>query len=163
MRRRALLLAIFSLCSVACNRDHSTSGLNTSRSAQQIKPDDSEHKTCLAHQTIRDGCGEYRVLSYDADWENDFGNVGAFVLEREGLTIHAHCGSENCWKWSEAVGKSVEADRSITDLVTNYEPSCEDPSYLKNALEYRKGLTGKTPTVADVCHQTLVVDKIEAR
>lgn len=125
--------------------------------------DNIDRITCGKHHIQMDGCDEYQVLSYDATWENGLGNQGAFVLERDGLTIHAHCGSKNCYYWSDGVGKVVIGDKSITDLITHYEPSCEDPLYVTNALEMYKQNFGRDGTVSDVCWQTLIVEKIEAK
>jgi hypothetical protein len=110
-----------------------------------------------------DGCGEYRILSYDATWKNDYGNEGDFMLEREGLAIRAHCGSENCYIWSDAVGKVIIADKSVTNLIIRYDPACEDALFVANALEYRKRMTGKSASVSQVCWQTLIVEKIDAK
>lgn len=156
-----LAATILCLCQIGCKENGSSPP--PQQTQQTDKPDDVERTTCEKQQTHRDDCGEYKVLSYDATWENGLGNQGAFVLERDGLTIHAHCGSENCWKWSESVGKTVIADRGITDLITRYEPLCEDPLFVKNARERHKKITGKDATVGDVCNQTLIVEKIEVK
>lgn len=123
----------------------------------------AEHDACVAHQMLNDACRTYRVTSYDATWRNNSGNEGQFQLERDGLRIRAFCGVENCYRWIDAVGNSVEADDSITNLITYHLPDCEDPLYVKNALERYKQMTGRNATVGNVCQQTLVVEKIEAK
>jgi hypothetical protein len=70
---------------------------------------------------------------------------------------------ENCYRWIDAVGKSVEADNSIANLITRHLQDCEDPLYVKNALERYKQMTGRDASVGDVCQQTLVVEKVEAK
>ena len=165
MRPCWLAAAILCACVLGCKSNSSPAAERFSQHTQQAatKPDDLELATCRKHQLQLDGCGEYRVLSYDATWKNDHGNEGDFTLEREGLAIRAHCGSENCYIWSEAVGKVVVADKSITDLITRYDPACEDALFVKNALEYRKRMTGRDASVSQVCWQTLVVEKIDAK
>jgi hypothetical protein len=130
---------------------------------QTAQTDSTERATCDKHQLRQGGCGEYKVLSYDATWENRLGNKGAFVLEREGLTINAHCGSDDCSEFSEAVGKTVIADKSIGDLIIHHEPLCEDPLYVKTALEAYKRNTGRDGSVGTICQTTLIVEKVEAK
>jgi len=160
MKSHWLAAIVLCVCQIGCNKNVSSPQQQVQQTA---KPDSIERTTCSKHQLQQDGCGEYRVLSYDATWENASGNQGAFVLEREGLTIHAHCGSKDCYVWSQAVGKVVIADRSITDLIIHYAPPCEDPLYVKNALEAYKRNNGRDGTVSDVCWETLIVEKIEAK
>jgi hypothetical protein len=145
------------MCLVGCTKN------GTTAISQPPKIDNVEGTTCSKHQMQHDACGEYKVLSYDATWKNDNGNEGEFVLERDGLTIRAYCGSENCHIWSEAVGKSVIADRSITDLITHYLPACEDPLYVQIGIEQYKRMTGRSGTAAQVCNETLIVEKVEAK
>lgn len=130
--------------------------------AQAALLDPQEHSACIAHQTYSDAYGGYKVLSYDATWTNEFGNQGRFVLQRDGLRILAHCGSENCYRWIDAVGKLLEADKSTTDLIAYHLPNCEDPTYVKIALEHYKSMTGRDASISQVCDQTLIVEKIES-
>ncbi len=161
--RKWLWLAAIVLCvyQIGCVKNGSSPPAQQAQPA--AKPDDTERTTCEKHQLQQGGCGEYRVLSYDATWENGLGNQGAFVLEREGLTIRAHCGSEGCWEFSKAVGKIVIADRSIGDLITYYEPLCEDPLFVKNAIEARKRNIGRDGNWATVCQTTLIIEKVEVK
>lgn len=166
MKQHSRAGIVLFVCLVGCSKgSRPPAATSAPQQAQQVgtKPDDLERTTCAKHQLQEDGCGEYRILSYDATWQNGYGNEGAFTLERDGLTIHAHCGSENCYIWSDAVGKFVVADKSITNLITRYDPSCEDQLFVKNSLEYRKRMSGRVASVAQVCWQTLVVEKIEAK
>jgi hypothetical protein len=153
------------LALVGCNRTPITHPEDTHArpAGQSASLDPQEHKSCVAHQIYSDACGAYKVLSYDATWTNEFGNQGRFLLERDSLKILAHCGSENCYRWIDAVGKAVEADKSITDLITYHLPNCEDPTYVKMALEHYKRTTGRGASIAQVCDQTLIVERIEAK
>jgi hypothetical protein len=153
MNLRLSAAVVLSVCLFGCNKNQPTT-------TAPVASEDIERTTCNKH---KGDCREYKVISYDATWENGYGNHGAYVLEREGLTIHAHCGSVNCWKWSESVGKIVTGDSSITDLITRYEPRCEDPLFVENAIAIGKQTTGKTTSITQVCQQTLIVEKIEAK
>jgi hypothetical protein len=164
MNSHLLAAILLCICLFGCSKKSTPTATPSSvAQTQPPKADNLENATCSKHQMQQDGCGEYKVLSYDATWKNANSNKGEFVLEREGLTIRAYCGSENCYIWSEAVGKSVIADRSITDLITHYLPDCEDPLYVQNALEYYKRTTGRNVSVAQVCDQTLIVEKVEVK
>ncbi len=165
MRTAALLSAFVWLCLVGCNKDRSSPAATTppTKETPQAESDNPELRTCIKHQAQEEACGEYRVLSYDATWRNEHGNEGDFMLEREGLSIRAFCGSENCATWANSVGKTVVADKNITGLIDHRNPSCEDPLYVKNAIEYHKRMTGKTATEGQVCDEILVVEKIEAK
>jgi len=160
MKWHGLGAIVLCVCQIGCNKNGSSPAQQTQQTA---KPDDAERTTCEKLQLQHDGCGEYKVLFYDSTWENEFGNKGAFVLEREGLTIHAHCGSEDCSDFSGAVGKVVIADKSIGSLISRYEPLCEDPEYLKTALGAYKRNTGRDANWAKVCQTTLIVEKIEVK
>jgi hypothetical protein len=156
MNPRLLTAVVLFVCLFGCNNNQPTAAAP----AAPIASEDIERTTCNKHQG---DCGEYKVISYDATWENGLGNHGAYVLEWEGLTIHAHCGSENCWKWSDSVGKTVIGDRTITDLITRYEPRCEDPLFVQNAIENHKQMTGKNISSGPLCQQTLIVEKIQVK
>jgi hypothetical protein len=136
-------------------------------SRQQAQPtitaSNLERETCAKHQLAPDQCGEYRVFSYDATWRNELGNQGLFMLERDGLTISAHCGGESCPTWADSVGKTVIADKSISDLIIHYNPLCESPTYVKTALEFYERNKGKPAAVAEVCWDTLLVERIQAK
>jgi hypothetical protein len=167
MRKLAIILPV-ALALAGCNgkagpRPEDTRAHSTPTGQSASASDQREHSACVAHQMYEDACGTYRVLSYDATWRNEFGNEGRFVLERDGLRIVAHCGSENCYRWIDAVGKSLEADKSITDLITWHLPDCEDPTYVKVALERHKSLTRQDASIAQVCDQTLIVERIQAK
>ncbi|MGA7769271.1 MAG: hypothetical protein WCA27_23955 [Candidatus Sulfotelmatobacter sp.] len=154
---KSLWFAVIILCifQIGCNKSGSAP-------SQQQTVDEADRAICNKHQARAGACGEYKVLSYDATWENGLGNQGAYVLERDGLTIHAHCGCDDCSDFADAVGTIVIADKSIGNLVTRYEPLCEDPLYVKNALEAKKRYTGRDANWATVCQTTLIVDKVEA-
>ncbi|MGA8345703.1 MAG: hypothetical protein WB781_27480, partial [Candidatus Sulfotelmatobacter sp.] len=121
-RMKSLWFAVIILCifQIGCNKSGSAP-------SQQQTVDEADRAICNKHQARAGACGEYKVLSYDATWENGLGNQGAYVLERDGLTIHAHCGCDDCSDFADAVGTIVIADKSIGNLVTRYEPLCEDP------------------------------------
>ena len=110
-------------------------------------------------------CNEYRILSYDATWRNDLGNEGEFVLEGKDTRIRAFCSGApgSCGGFADAVGRNVELDHSITGLLLHHEPLCQDPLYVKNAIEQVAEITGKRPTEAQVCSQTLVIERIDAK
>jgi hypothetical protein len=154
--------AIALLCA-ACSSSPKAADSSKPQVQAIAKTSELDRTTCVKHQTSQDGCGEYRVLSYDATWRNELGNQGRFVLERDGLTIRAHCGSESCGTWADSVGKTVIADKSIGDLITYYIPPCQSPGYVETALEMYKQRTGRSATVAQVCWDTLVVERIDAR
>jgi hypothetical protein len=159
------VIVSFIVALAGCNRPaetHSKNARISQGTAQTAAEDSEEQKYCVGVQTSSDGCGGYEVLSYDATWTNEFGNEGRFVLQRDGLKILAHCGSVNCWRWIDAVGKRLEADKSITDLITYHLPDCKDPDYVKTARELYKMNTRQDASFATVCSQTLVVEKIEA-
>ena len=102
----------------------------------------------------------YKVLSYNAEWHNELGNEGQFVLERNGVRITAFCSGQTCWRWIEAVGKSLEANNDVQSLITYKHPQCDKPPYLQSALEHYKRETGKDASRSDVCNQTLVVQSM---
>jgi hypothetical protein len=177
-RRAAAVALLLGSSLIGCHQGSSSPRAADSAShqtSQEIKPDEpqsfefearrqeAEHKACRAHQISETGCGEYRVLSYDATWRNEHGNVGAFALEREGLAIRAYCSSESCWGWADSVGKTIIADKSIDNLITHYDLSCEDPLYVKLALGRYRKMTKKSAAIAQVCDQTLIVQTIEAK
>ncbi|MFZ1084825.1 MAG: hypothetical protein WAN35_07670 [Terracidiphilus sp.] len=64
-------------------------------------------------------CRAYTVFSYDANWHNELGNEGLFVLRFKNVWITAFCGAKpgSCWPFSEAVGKTIWLDDEITDLL----------------------------------------------
>lgn len=164
---KSSLLAAVILCSLptACKKASPPSAgpFPPQATQQTAEPDSRERTTCTKHRLKSDGCGLYKVLSYDATWENGLGNKGAFVLEREGLTIHATCGSNDCSDFSQAVGKVVIADRSVGDLITHYEPLCEDPLFVQTAIDAYKRNTGRYANWGTVCQTTLIVKKIEVK
>jgi hypothetical protein len=43
----------------------------------------------------------------------------------------------------------VEADKSITDLITYHLPDCSNADYVKIAIEMRKQNTGRVASFAD--------------
>lgn len=76
-------------------------------------------------------CRAYTVVSYDANWHNEYGNEGLFVLRFQNVWITAHCGAKpgSCWHFVEAVGQAIWLDDEITDLLyfrTEREPRKED-------------------------------------
>ena len=71
------------------------------------------------------------MFSYDANWHNEYGNEGLFVLRFQNVWITAHCGGKpgTCWSFVEAVGKTIWLDDETTDLLffrTEREPKKED-------------------------------------
>jgi hypothetical protein len=165
MKSSLLAAVILCACLIGCKKaSPPTAGPSAPQKIQQTaEPNSRERTNCNKHQLQSNGCGEYKVLSYDATWENGLGNKGAFVLEREGLIIRATCGSNDCSDFSQAVGKVVIADKSIGDLITQYEPSCEDPLFVQTAIDAYKRNTGKYANWGTVCQTTLIVEKIEVK
>lgn len=64
-------------------------------------------------------CRAYTVVSYDANWHNEFGNEGLFVLRFKNVWITAFCGAKpgSCWPFVEAVGETIWLDDDTTDLL----------------------------------------------
>jgi hypothetical protein len=87
------------------------------------------------------------------------------VLEGKGTRIRAFCSGDpgSCGVFADAVGQNVELDTSMTDLLFHYEPVCQDQLYVRNAIEQRTRMTGKHTTEADVCQETLVVERIDVK
>jgi hypothetical protein len=164
---KSSLLATVILCAslIGCKKaSPPTAGPSAPKEIQQTaEPDSRERTNCNKHQLQSNGCGEYKVLSYDATWENSLGNKGAFILEREGLIIHATCGSSDCSDFSQAVGRVVIADKSVGDLITHYEPLCEDPLFVQSAIDAYKRNTGRYGNWGTVCQTTLIVEKVEVK
>jgi hypothetical protein len=149
-----------------CNRDRPSStadGSSKQQAQDKITANSVERTTCTKHQSTGDGCGAYRVLSYDATWRNEFGNQGQFTLERDGLAIRANCGSAYCRTWANAVGKIVIANKGIGDLIIRYEPLCEQPLYVEKTVASIKQNEGRSASVAEICWDTLIVERIEAK
>lgn len=168
MRIFATLLAFALLLALAGCRDTRTEAKSVATEAQKESTsnqayEEGQHAACLANALHAQDCGKYRVIAYDATWRNTNGNEGEFVLEHDGVSIRAFCGSPSCYAFIDAVGKEIEASKGITGLLTWYLPDCDDKLYVRNALEYRKQMTGKNPTVADVCWQSLVIEKMQAK
>lgn len=164
MKYAAIVLLLFvSLEGCKSNRTSNTPESAKGSQSSKSGDTDAEHAACLANALNPNDCGKYRVVSYDATWRNDLGNEGQFVLERDGVSIRAFCGSPNCYVFIDSVGKEVEADKNTTGLLTRYEPNCSDKLYVKIALERYKMMTGKEPTVADVCWQSLVIEKMQVK
>lgn len=165
MKSSLLAAIILCVCLIGCKKASSpAAGPAAPQTIQLTAESDSRERTnCNKHQLQNDGCGGYKVLSYDATWQSGLGNKGAFVLEREGLIIRATCGSDDCSDFSKAVGKVVIADKSIGDLITHYEPLCEDPLFVQTAIDAYKRNTGRYANWGTVCQTTLIVEKIEVK
>ena len=57
---------------------------------------------------------EYKILSYDAEWQNQLGNEGQFVLQRDNVKTTAFCGVKNCLRHSARTRDSILSRRDFT-------------------------------------------------
>jgi hypothetical protein len=153
-------LTLFLLTSLlGCNSNQSSTSTDSTGHVRAGNPEIYQTKaavegeqaptwTTFPEDKIPHGCNQftrcraYTVFSYDANWRNEYGNEGLFVLRFNNVWITAHCGAEpgSCWPFVEAVGKTVWLDDEITDLLyfrMEREPKKEDVALvvIKRSME----------------------------
>jgi hypothetical protein len=147
MKRLTLILFLAALAgcntkrpsSLSDNEGHvRASGPENYQTKPAIEGEQAPTWTNFPEDKIPSGCNQFRrcqaytVISYDANWHNDEGNEGLFVLRFKNIWITAFCGAKpgTCWPFVEAVGKTIWLEDETTDLLylrTAREAQRDDP------------------------------------
>jgi hypothetical protein len=146
--KAAVLTIALTFTLAACKR---------SANEQPVSKESKEHVYCAAHSLDNDGCGPYKVLSFELK-ETVFdigGTAYEFLLERDGVRIVADCAESRCSHWVKSVGKVVEGDGSLYGFISYHDNRCKDDDSLRQLL------AGKN--LDEVCpDQIMTVKKMEA-